>query len=186
MKKNLLVHLLVGFTALVTGVCVTVLILQYGVYGPKLTAAEENISFLSDELDESKSNLSALQTDFDTLTSDHTKLQTEYDKIAGDIEAKKKEVAKLQADAKKAEADLAKAKKGVASLKMVADFFESYDKQCEELAVILNDYYMALEANNLSLAYSKAEEYDTKAEKANKTYKEITRLLDEFRKENGM
>ena len=193
MKKNLLVHLLVGFAALVTGVCVTVLILQYGVYGPKLTAAEENISFLSEELDESKSNLSALQTDFDTLTSDHTKLQkdhtklqTEYDKIAGDIEAKKKEVAKLQADAKKAEADLAKAKKGVASLKMVADFFESYDKQCEELAVILNDYYVALEANNLSLAYSKAEEYNTKAEKANKTYKEITRLLDEFRKENGM
>ncbi len=193
MKKNVLIHLIVGFAALVIGVCATVLVLQYGIYGPKLTAAEENIALLSGELKESKSDLSALQTDFDTLTSDHTKLQkdhtdlqAEYNKIAGDIEAQKKEVAKLQAEAKKAEADLAKAKKGVMSLKMVADLFKTYDKQCDELAVILDDYYTALEANNLSLAYSKAEEYNTKAEKATKTYDEITRLLDDFRKENGV
>ena len=200
MKKNVLLTVILSVSALIVGIAGTLAVMVFGIYGPKLTKAENEIESLSTSLSDTQGQLSTLQeqhntlksenttlkNDHETLKANHTKLQADYNKIAGDVAAKKAEVEKLQKEAAQAEKDLAKAKKGVQSLTKVSKLFDSYDKQCDELAKILVDYADALEANNMSLAATKAQEYAEKAEIADNTYEEITDLLEAFRKENNL
>lgn len=193
-----------GFTAavgLLVGAGVTFAVLLFASLRPLETAHEER----GRQIEELSGNLAAREEELDAVNGElrDTKAvldekSSQLDAANADIEAKQAALSEMEqkaaavqkelSDSKKELSDnqkaLEKAKRGVDRLSNLDRLFTQFETQSLELNTLLDNYYIALENGETNMAIGYADQYNSLAAEVEKTYTQITRLLEEFRKGN--
>ena len=150
----------------------------------KLNETSTELKEKSTELDSTKSELEQKSTALNTaneelsaLKEDVNAKQAELDKINSEIETVKKDLS-----ASKTELD--NAKRGVAHLKQLDPLFTQYDDLSYVLADLRNQYEAALQSGDYSNAGMYAVLYNEKALNLEDLYKNIQKVLEDFRQGN--
>lgn len=150
----------------------------------KLSETSTELKEKSTELDSTKSELDQKSTALNTaneelaaLKEDVNAKQAELGKINSEIETVKKDLS-----ASKTELD--NAKRSVAHLKQLDPLFTQYDDLSYALNNLLNQYKAALKSGDYNNADMYAVLYNEKAPNLEEIYKNIHKVLEDFRQGN--
>lgn len=183
-----------GSAGILAGAGVAVLVLFLVLFNPMKAenkAYVQQIGTLQAELTDTQDKLVAMGTDVTAKQKELQKInaemalakknisekQTEIDGIAAEMVKNKQELNQSQKQ-------LDKAKKGVKQLEQLDGLFASYDSDLRKLDEELIIYLDAVEQGDYVLARNEQELCNNLSYKINRTYEEISTLLDNFRNGN--